>query len=482
MRNSKLIKSLSNLNEKEMDAFHAFVASPYFNKNNELLAFLELILAEDISGGGDMDKNLILSKLFPGKTYQERWLPDLMYGLMNLLEDFLAEEKYRQNKFQRKINLMMLAYEKDLEPVINGIERDLEQLHIQNPVRDSNYFYESFMIHSERDYSFRLSGKITENESLQAKADQLDLFYLSLKLKDSCEMLNRSRIVSAHYDFKMVDTVIAYLQAHPDAYQQYPAIQVYLYYYLMLTDAAHEKYFFELKELIQNSELVFTRDELRSLYTYLQNYSIRRINQGGVAFNEELFQIYKHIFGNGLVFGDNKNMQWDFKNFVSLGLRMKEFDWTLNIINVFKDHLPETSRDNAYSYNLANYYYETGEYKKATKLLNAVEFTEIFYSLDAKAMLLKIYYKVEEEESFYSLVSSFGIYLRRNKLISKDNAEVYSNLLRFTKKAFLLKTKLPYERKKDYYRKVSLLKQDIHHTQRIMNINWLLQEVEALEG
>jgi tetratricopeptide (TPR) repeat protein len=174
-------------------------------------------------------------------------------------------------------------------------------------------------------------------------------------------------------------------------------------------------------------------------------------------------------------------MQWDFKNFVSLGLRIKEYDWTLEMINKFNQNLPEAIKQNAYTYNLANYYYETGDYKKATKLLNSVEFTDIYYNLDSKAMLLKIYYKVEEE-SFLSLVSSFGIYLRRNKLISKDNVEIYENLIKFTKKAFLLKTKLPYERKKDYYKKVETLKEKIRQTQKVININWLLGEVDSLMG
>lgn len=190
--------------------------------------------------------------------------------------------------------------------------------------------------------------------------------------------------------------------------------------------------------------------------------------------------MYKHILSNGLVFDENKNIQWDFKNFVTIGLRLKEYEWTFEMTATFKNHLPVTTSENAHTYNLANYYYETGEYKKATRLLNSVEFTDIYYSLDSKAMLLKIYYKVEEEESFYSLVSSFGIYLKRNKLISRDNAEVYENLIRFIKKAFNLKIKLPYQRNKAYFDKIGILKQKVSETRKVANINWLLQKIDLL--
>jgi hypothetical protein len=480
MEHSKLLRTLRKLNDEELNAFKKFVASPYFNANKELAALLEVICSEVLISSSAFRNEDILNRLSPGRKFEERRLTDLMYRLTNLLEEYLSIEKYRQNKVQQKINLLSLGYEKEFDSLIGGIEKDIALIHKNNPVRDAEYLYETFMFHSEKDYSFRLHGKISDHESIQSKSDFLDLYYFALKLKDACEMINRSRILSVTYDIRMVDNIIDYLREHPGIYKEYPAVQIYFSMYLMLSSEEHEKYFFDLKEQADHNASAFTSDEIRSIYGYLQNYCIRRLNQGDTDYLNHLFGIYKHIFNTGLVFGDNKNMQWDFKNFVSLGLRLKEYEWTLQMINTFKDQLPQTVRQNAYSYNLANYYYETGDYRKATKLLVSVEFTDIYYNLDSKAMLLKIYYKVEEEESFYSLVSSFGIYLRRNKLISPATAEIYHNLLKFTKKSFNLKTKLPYQRKKDYYKNVVDLKDKITRTHKVANINWLLQEVGEL--
>ena len=489
MINSKLIKSLKKLSEKELESFKSFVSSPYFNKNKDLVVFFDLIISEGLfeypkETGLVVQTGHALSRhdlsLRIGQSFKGRRLPDLMYGLTNLLEDFLAEEKYRQNVFQRKINLMSGVYEKDIDAMVNGVEQDLEMLHNRNTVRDADYLYESFLVYAERDYSFRLLGKKSDDESLQGKSDQLDLFYLALKLKDTCEMLNRSRIVATQYRPKMMGLIVPYLEEHPELYGNNPAVQIYLYMYLMLTHQDHEKYFFMLKQLADTNVQTFKEDELRSIYGYVQNYCIRRINQGNSDFLNHLFGIYRYILDTGLFFGENKNMEWDFKNFVSISLRLKEYDFTLQMINTFKEQLPANVRQNAYTYNLANYYYETAEYKKATRLLNSVEFTDIYYNLDSKTMLLKIYYKVEEEESFYALVSSFGIYLRRNRLISKENAELYKNLIRFAKKAFMLKTKLPYEKKNNYLRNVDLLKIGLEQTHNTANLNWLKSEVAAL--
>jgi len=481
MHKSKLVKTLRKLSQAELDSFYIFISSPYFNTNKELVTLLDMIYYDDLIHKTPIDNEEVLNKLFPGKSFGIRRLTDLLYALTNLLEEYLSIEGYRHSIFQQKLQLMNIVYEKDLDALLNGIEKDLDQLMIQTSVRDSNYFYETFMLYSERDYGFRLHGSISGNKSLQIKSDQLDLFFMAQKLKDACELINRSRILSVDYDLKMLDIIVPYLESYSEQYISYPAIQIYLNMYQMLTSDDHEKYFFQLKKLTQENESNFNIEELRSIYGYAQNYCIRRLNQGDTDYLHQLYEIYNHILNNGLVFADNKNMQWEFKNFVSIGLRLKEYDWTFKIINIFKDKLPEDVRQNSYTYNLANYYYETGDYKKATKLLNSVEFTDIYYNLDSKAMLLKIYYTLEEEESFYALVSAFGIYLRRNKLISTDSADVYNNLLRFTKKAFLLKSKLPYERGKNYEKNLANLRQSVSHAKNIANINWLLEVITELE-
>ena len=468
MHKSKLVKTLRKLSQAELDSFYIFISSPFFNTNKELVTLLDMIYNDDLIHKTPIDNEKILIKLFPGKSFEIRRLTDLLYALTNLLEEYLSIEGYRHNIFQQKLQLMNIVYEKDLDALLNGIEKDLDQLMIQTSVRDSNYFYETFMLYSERDYGFRLHGSISGNKSLQIKSDQLDLFFMAQKLKDACELINRSRILSVDYDLKMLDIIVPYLESYSEHYICYPAIQIYLNMYQMLTSDDHEKYFFQLKKLTQENESNFNIEELRSIYGYAQNYCIRRLNQGDTDYLHQLYEIYNHILNNGLVFADNKNMQWEFKNFVSIGLRLKEYDWTFKIINIFKDKLPEDVRQNSYTYNLANYYYETGDYKKATKLLNSVEFTDIYYNLD-------------EEESFYALVSAFGIYLRRNKLISTDGADVYNNLLRFTKKAFLLKSKLPYERGKNYEKNLANLRQSVSHAKNIANINWLLEVITELE-
>lgn len=181
----------------------------------------------------------------------------------------------------------------------------------------------------------------------------------------------------------------------------------------------------------------------------------------------------------GLMKADNKNLQWDLKNMVSIALRLGEYPWTYGIINSLKPELPDDVRENAYTYNLANYYYETKDFRKATRLLQSVEFTDVYYNLDSKSMLLKIYFEQDEEESFFALVTTFKAYLNRNKLISAGTFDTYSNLMKYARKAFVYKIMLPYQRKHNYS-KIASLKKTVIETKNVVNANWLLNEIEKL--
>src|SRR5690606_12553717 len=126
----------------------------------------------------------------------------------------------------------------------------------------------------------------------------------------------------------------------------------------------------------------------------------------------------------------------NYKNIVTLGIRLKEFDWTDRFIEKYKETLAPQFRQNAYTYNLASYYVGKKEYKSALKLLQKVEFVDVFYHLDAKAMMLRMYYELDDTEALESLMQTFKAYLNRNKLISNYQNEVYLNLIKYTQKVF----------------------------------------------
>ena len=88
-------------------------------------------------------------------------------------------------------------------------------------------------------------------------------------------------------------------------------------------------------------------------------------------------------------------------------------------------------------------------------------------------MLLKTYFELKEQRPMDSLIDSFRIYLRRNKLISKNVRQQYMNSLRFTKK---LANVAPYDKKG-----LQKVKEQIENCKALAAKKWLLEKVAEME-
>jgi len=475
MDQSKFIKTFDKLDKVSQRRYIEFLDSPYFNKNEEVRQFVALIR----QGKASQDPKKIYEFLYPGKPFDARRLHDLLYKSLKLLEEFLTEEQYATQTWDRKLNLLNYIRVNELEDLNSVVQREIRELSAKKQFRDSNYFYEEFMYQSEAYKIFLDQAQIKGDENLQKKVDRLDLFYLSAKLRDSCEMMNRKRILSIDYEFHLLNNLIEAIKADFERYKSYPAISIYYRILLMLMEPEDTGHFRKLQEEFQQNIGLFPQDEQRSLYGYLQNYCIRKVNSGAAAFYSELFDIYEHMLLIGLMDPDNKNLQWELKNMVSVALRLGKYERALDIVETLKTRLPEEVSENAYAYNLANYYYETKNFRKATLLLHSVDFKDVYYNLDSKSMLLKIYFEQDEEEAFFALVNTFQVFLTRNRLISTDTHLAYSNLLKFARKAFVFKTMLPYQRRHSSH-KIRTLNDKLTRSKNVINLAWLLKETDKL--
>jgi len=475
MEQARFIKILQQLSGRQRQKYMAFLRSPYFNNSEKIIKLNELVF----TGKEPLTKEYIYAQVYPDEKFDVRRLPDLMYKSLKLLQEFLTEEQFAHKTWDRKINLLGYIRENEMDELKGVVLREMEELRTSNLLRDSDYFFEEFQYRAETDKIFLSQARLQGEQSLQQKVDSLDLFYLAAKLRDSCDMMNRTRIFATGYDFHLLDGLLAMIKADFARYTQYPAISLYYRIILMLRDPENTSIFFELKEEVFLHIQFFSQDEQRSLYGYLQNYCIRQVNNGNFEFYKELLQLYHHMFDRQMMDERNKNLQWDLKNIVSTALRLGDYEWTHRIISEVKEKLPKDVRENAYNYNLANYYYETQEFAKAKKLLQTVEFTDVYYSLGSKSMLLKIYFEQEEEEAFYSFVAAFKAYLTRNKTISKDNNIIYNNLVKFARQVFAYKTSLPYLKKKNL-KKIIALKDTIIRTKQVANLSWLVREIDRI--
>lgn len=464
-----------------MTRFQEFADSPYFNKHKmlrKLVAYLSIIFPD--FSEKKCDRAVLFQHLFPKQRHDQKELALLFTYAMKLIEQFLIHEEFKEKEEQQKILLLAQLREKGqlkhYEKILKAGEHLLEKM----PYKDSEHYNLQFELATERDLYYREKFNHKKDLSLQLKQDNLDFFFLSQKLKDACEMSMRRNILKVEYTATFIDAVVDEVAQSLERYKEVPSIVVYYYIYKMMENKA-TSFYFEALSILEQNEGFLPRNELIVIYNYLRHYCIEKINKGDNEFLTTFFELYKIQLKKGLLFENGTLSEWHYKNIATAGLRLNELDWVKQFIENYKVKLETEVAENAYSFNLASYYYSAQEYEKVRGLLLQVEYTDLRYSQGAKALLLRTYYDLDEYEAFISLADSFKQYLQRNKLISDSRRKGFYNLIRFAKRAFQIKNNIDIYTKEKIQKEVARLKKEIASSDSIFNQSWLDKKVANLE-
>ena len=151
-----------------------------------------------------------------------------------------------------------------------------------------------------------------------------------------------------------------------------------------------------------------------------------------------------------------------------IGLRSGNSEWVKQFILDKTRDLAEKEQQNAFTYNMAYYQFSTGDYRGAMKLLQQVEFTDLYYQLDMRSVLLKCYFETGDEDALGYHLSAFRIFLLRHKEVSEYQRIIYKNLIKFTG----MLSRYAYNRKK-----LEELQQQIEDKKQVADINWIRKKV-----
>ncbi|MCB9231875.1 MAG: hypothetical protein H6581_09445 [Bacteroidia bacterium] len=266
----------------------------------------------------------------------------------------------------------------------------------------------------------------------QNAVDALDQWYILEKIKFACTMVNNSAVLDTEVDIPLLKEISRHIEAMGNGNS--PLILIYFRILKMLQDPGSPQQYTLFKNLLLEYAGNLPEEESRDIYTLAQNYCIRQINRGRGEFLEELFLIYESLLERGLLLENGALSPWHVKNITAVALRLKKFDWTAKFLEEKIEFVAPQFRQNAQTYNLAKLYFQKGEYSEVKKLLLQVEYEDVFYNLDSKSMLLKIYFEEGEDVALDALCRSFLAYIKRNKLISEAHRTVYRNLVRYVQR------------------------------------------------
>ncbi len=462
MYNSDLCQVMQFLPPEKRRALRKFIDSPYHNQREDVRRLFRYLDRESAAPG----KQAAFEAVFPGEAYDDQRMRYAMSFLLKTIERFLICEEATADAVAAELHLAKAYRQMGLEKMTRRSMARARTLHERTALHDAVFYERGYLLEAE-ELEFTQTHKRTAARNLQQVNHALDLSYLAKKLRQSCTALVHGAVANVEYDSGLLDLVLGYLESAPWL-DEHPAIALYFYFYQAAT-RGDEAYFSKLKKGIAEAGEQLPEEELRALLFLAINFCIQRFNRGEERYLEEVFGLYRGGLEQGLLLIGGQLSRFTFKNIAGIAIRLGAYDWTEAFIEEYGPAVEAAHRRNYTDFSLAKLYHARQDYPRAMQLLHGVEYEDLFLNLDAKVLLLKIYFEQGETEALDNLLQSFQRFLQRKR---KDLGYHRENYLHFARLMGKLLQLPPGDREG-----LERLRREIGETKALAEREWLMERV-----
>ncbi len=470
IKNSHLVSILQTFSKKEIRETRKWLHSPIHNQREDVVDLFDyLVSGNHLWKDKFLEKERIFRKIFPRESYNDAKLRQSIHFLLKSLESYLITKQLQEDTIQAKMALVSIYRKRKLTKAFQKTINEVQELQKETTYQNEQFFRNEYLIQQER-YLF-LEGQKKRNipMNLQEVSDALDTTFLADKLRQACLMLSHQKVYKTKYDIGLFNEIMRYIENND--YLNIPAISIYYYVYKAITEVDQLAHFDNLKQQIYQNGRLFPPEEIKDIYLMAINYCIGKMNAGYTEFTREAFELYKEGLETKILIENNSISPWTFINVAINGLKLKEYNWVESFVNNYSHYIPQVKRESIVLFTMSKLYFEKGDYPKSMEMINRGDFDDLLIYLNAKTMLLKMYYELDEYDALDYQLDSLGIYIKRKQIMGYHK-ENYQNIIKYTKKIARVN---PYS-KKDVIR----LKEDIQVAHPLTEREWLLEQLESM--
>lgn len=478
MSQNKLIRLIRTLSGQEWLRFLDFVSSPYFNQNSkldQLAKYLHQFVGDWENKA--LGKEQISQHLFPDKAYDAQRIRDLNSFLYRLLRRFLTIEATSDAKTEESLLFLQQLTRRGAKDLYQIEKKALEKRMALIPYRDEAWLRLNLSLAECDNDHFGHQWVRTFDDGLRRKLENLDAFYLAVKLRESCEVLNRKNILNTDSSLPLMKEILLMLSDDGHPFRMIPVINVYYHIFLSLSEAEEARHYHDLLEVLEDTFHLFSPEEVRAMYKYAQNYCIRRVNQGKQIWIEELFKLYQRLLSNGVILYNQELAHTDFKNIVTVGLRLKAYEWVNTFLHTYKEHIIPPHGENVYQYSLAAFYADMGRKQEAIRLLQTISFADIHYQISARHLLIRIYFDSKDYDGLMYQINAFRHFLTRNKEMPPENRTNHLNFLKVAKKLCTLADRYDFLTDPVRLQRIRKIQSQMQALKIMANRSWLEEQL-----
>lgn len=427
MHDSKLIALLRTFRTRDFRRFREYLASPFFNKREDLVRFYGQLLqfGPDFSEE-TCTREAVWAAYAPGQAHDSKMLNYLSNFLLEAAENYVATEALQQDSYAQGVRLLGYYLGHDLPKHYRSTLLRTRKALQAAPYRDSEWHLKAWRVADLEMQQFYASRTRKADNTIRQVQAHLDAFYLDRTFELGTELFSLNQMFRDEYDTRFVEDLLAVTD--PQAAAQ-PTIRIRQWIFRMHLSPEAQEPFDQLLAILPKIHEYYPPERVKGIFAYAQNHCIRRIRAGESHYEALLFRIYKESIGSGMIYENGRLSPWDFKNVCSIALKLGEFAWTAAFIEREAPQIAATFRASAMAYNTGNLHFHQQQFDAALRALAKVEFSDIYYALDTRRIMLMIYYQRQDVEGMASLIPAFRSYLKRVRGISEQNRIAYKHFV-----------------------------------------------------
>ena len=431
MYHSKLISLFRTLSAVERRRFKKWLNSPIHNFNSTLSVFYEFLETRNEYSERSLNRTRAFAAVFAKEPYDDLKMRRLMSEFLGVLEDFLAHEAWYNSPAEQWLLLAKTYRQRQLAADARATLTKAEKALEEQPLRGTQYFLNHYRLQEER-----LAQNPARDSALnlQEMADELVHFFAAELLRNACSAASHKAVYRTDYKLPYLDEVLA--NCAIGGYRDVPLIQLYYHSYRCLSEPNADEHFLAYKALLPESAGWLSGVDFRDVLLFGINYCIRRMNTDELGFLREAFDLYQLGLRQGTFLENEVLSRFSYKNIVAIGLKLGETAWVEQFLETYTPLLPPESRAHYERFCRAKLCYQKHDYGQVQTLLHDLAFDDVLLELNARLLLLKVYYETSEWRLLEGFLSTFERFVSRKKTLAY-HAPNYRNIIQFVSKLML---------------------------------------------
>jgi hypothetical protein len=480
MLDSSLVETLSCFQPAELESFHKYVASPYFNDGpyaRDVTALWEYLRPHAPAfEHADLSVQQAHAVLFPQKAFVKGKIEVLMSKLHQLAKQFAAQRAEMSFSLPESLRLAIFFLDRGLPQRAQPLLEKLHEEQAQRPVHDLAYWAERFSTEWQTHRLDTIRQNNHAHESLHETLHALHHGYLLLALDLLNSLLFTSR--KSRVDIAFAEAVaegIPAAAAIADLPNE-PLLRLLKrgFDFARAPEAQGHAALQSFLDELDAHATALPPDMLRTLNTYLRNHCTWHYNHGETAYAPLLLSLFQTALARGFLFENGKIQAATLLNLVQTGLVNQAFDWVKDVLQQCRDHIVGVPNpEEFYRYNLANYYYHLQEHDRALDLLLDSS-DNLFSTLMARKLELKIYYETQSP-LLESKMDSFKLFIfRQGKKSLAENVFLMNNAFIDLLRQMMASTNV------NNPGRLAKLRQKLDDTQLVAERAWLQAQLDKM--